>query len=568
MAAESKDGLITKRQQYEQTRAALELERSSFVSHWSECADFVKPRRYRQFLSDRNKGERRNQKIIDSTATFAHRTLQSGLHAGLSSPARPWFRLSVPDPDLAKFRPVKLWLHDVTQRMLSVFLKSNLYTALPTVYGDMAAFGTAAMAVLADDKELFRCYPYPVNSFALGISDRQTVDTFTRESQMTVRQVVAKYGRVEGSREIDWSKLSKTVKSLWERGQYEAPVDVCWIVAPNPDADAEKLGSKYLPWLSCHFEKGTDEAKLLKESGFNEFPILAPRWDVVAEDIYATEWPASIALGDIKALQIMTKRKAQGVEKMLNPPLQAPVHLKNQKVSLLAGDVTFADMLQQQQGIRPIHEVQMPVNEIRVDIEDVRNIIRRAFYEDLFLMLAMTDRREITATEIEERHEEKLLTLGPVLERSNDELHEPLIDRCYPMLDRAGLIPPPPPDLEGVELKVEYLSLMSQAQKLVGVVGLDRFVRSVAPLVEAYPQAREKLNPYRIIDEYAEAYGVNPELVLPDEEAEAAVQAQREAAMEAQRAETAAVTARGAKDLSQAQAGGRNVLEQIMEGAG
>jgi hypothetical protein len=218
---------VTQRQEYETTRAALMLERASFEGHWKELADWIIPRRLRLQVTDRNKGDRRNQKIIDSTATFAARTLRSGMHAGITSPARPWMRLTTPDPDLAEFAPVKEWLHTVTQRILTVFLRSNLYNVLPVVYGDMGVFGTAAMSVLEDERDVIRCYSYPVGSYALGMSGRQQVDTCIREYTMTVRQLVNEFG-------ID--NVSLTVKNLYNRKEYNGNVEICWIVSPNPNS--------------------------------------------------------------------------------------------------------------------------------------------------------------------------------------------------------------------------------------------------------------------------------------------------------------------------------------------
>jgi hypothetical protein len=78
----------TKRNLYEILRAQMESERSSFISHWRDLSDFILSRRARFFVSDVNKGDRRNLKIIDNTCTLASRTLRSGMMAGVTSPAR------------------------------------------------------------------------------------------------------------------------------------------------------------------------------------------------------------------------------------------------------------------------------------------------------------------------------------------------------------------------------------------------------------------------------------------------------------------------------------------------
>ncbi|MCB5392375.1 hypothetical protein LIP47_16665, partial [Eggerthella lenta] len=68
--------------------------------------------------------------------------------------------------------------------------------------------------------------------------------------------------------------------------------------------------------------------------------------------------------------------------------------------------------------------------------------------------------------------EEKLLMLGPVLERLNDECLNPLIDRAFSMMVRKNMLPPPPDAMEGMPLKVEYISVMAQAQKSIGLSSL------------------------------------------------------------------------------------------------
>src|SRR5436190_3858641 len=213
-------------------------------------------------------------------------------------------KLSTPDPELAEFGPVKLWLHTVTERMLTVFATSNLYNVLPLVYLDMGVFGTGAMSVIDDTHDVYRCYNYPIGSYALGQDRRGQVTTFVREWELTVRQIVEEFGVQANGRDIDWSNISTPVKNYWERGDYEVPVKVTWIVKPNEDAPPNRLEAKYLPWASCHYETQIDEGKFLRESGFRTFPILAPRWDITGEDTYGTDCPGMTALGDVRQLQI------------------------------------------------------------------------------------------------------------------------------------------------------------------------------------------------------------------------------------------------------------------------
>lgn len=550
----------SKRDRYDALRAQLWSDRSSFDSHWRELGDFLLPRRTRFWVSDRNRGDKRNQNIIDSTGRYAARTLQSGLHAGLTSPARPWMRLTTPDPELAEFAPVKNWLHVVTQRMLTVFLQSNLYNALPIVYGDLGVFGTAAMAVMEDiypGQDLFRCFPKPIGSYAIGLDARGVATTFVQDYELTVRQVVENFGVVPRTRRIDWSPISPSVKDQWDRGNYESPVPICWVVLPNTDYRRDRLESRFLPWSSCHYERNAEGAAaqiFLRESGFRNFPVLCPRWDVVSpEDSYGTDCPGMTTLGDIKQLQFMQRRKAKAIEKQIDPPLVGPASLRTQKTSLLPGDVTYVDVREGMQGLRSIHDVAINLADMTLDIRETQYRIQRGFYEDLFLMLATSDRirgsQPPTAREIEERHEEKLLALGPVLERTNDELLDPLIDRVFALMDLHNLLPEPPEEVQGIPLKVEYISILAQAQKLVGVTGQDRFMQTAVPMMEVFPEIRHKINIFQVIDNYAEMLGIDPRVVRPTDEAQGLVvadaQAQR-AQAEAEQAKTLAEAARAA----------------------
>lgn len=568
---------LTRRQRYEQTRAALRLERSSFDAHWAELAEFLTPRRTQFTLSDRNRGDKRNSSIIDSAPRYALRTLQSGMHAGMTSPARPWMKLTTPDPDLAEFEPVRVWLHAVTQRLLTVFLRSNLYNALPTLYGDLGGFGTGCMAALEDVSDLLRCYTFPIGSYAVGMDARGLPAVFTYEYRYTVRQLIEEFGVEPGQRAIDWTKFSTTVKNLWDEGQHEQTVDVCWYIGPNDQYDARRLDAKYMKFRSCHYEMGREDRDIqgtgfLREKGFNEFPLFVPRWDVTSTlDTYGTDCPGMTALGDVKQLQLMQRRKAQAIEKGLNPALSGPANLRSEKVSSLPGALTYIDVREGMQGLKPLYEVDPRFVQFMVaDMAETRQRCREAFFADLFLMLANSDQvQPVTAEEIRARQEEKLIALGPVLERTNDELLDPLVDRAFAMLLRAGAIPPPPDELQGLALRVEYLSVMAQAQKLIGVVGQDRFLQSTLAMAEVFPEVTAKVNALQVIDRYGDMLGVDPNIVRTDEEAEAILQQRAEAQAAAAEAEQAKTMGQAAQSLANAPLpDGRTALSAVIDGVG
>lgn len=552
----------------EQLWVQLETERSSWTPHWRDLADFILPRRVRFNVTDRNRGDKRNQKIINNTATLAARTLRSGMTAGLTSPARPWFKLSLFEADLLDNDEVKYWLDDVTRRMNAVMSRSNLYNCLPIGYGDIGVFGTAAMSVLEDDEKVFRCGNPPIGSYVLSNNERGIVDVFGRECEMTVRQIVMRFAKTrEKSGSLVWDNISSTVKTAWERDQFEMAIPVKHFVMPNEMYDPYALEPKFKKFRSVYYEDGSQIDKFLSESGYDEFPILAFRWDVLGEDAYGTS-PGMDALGDSKALQTLERRKAQADEKKVNPPMTGPSSLRNQKATLLAGDVTYVDVREGQQGFRPAHETNFSTKEAVLDIEKHQQRIQRAFYEDLFLMLTLSDRREMTAREVQERHEEKLVMLGPVMERLNDELLDPMIDRVFAIMDRRGMIPPPPSVLQGGSpLKVEYVSLMAQAQKMVNIAGMERFATFVTNLAAIDPAVTIKANTDYMIEDYADALSQPPRVLRTDEEVAAIREEQRRMAAAQQRAENAKNLSGAVKGLATAPMDQDNALKRLVDNA-
>lgn len=572
----------TKRYRYEIMRAELQGERSSFEPHWRDLSDYLLPRRSRFYTSDQNKGDRRNQKIIDSTGTLALRTLSSGMMAGITSPARPWFRLTVPDPDLAEYGRVKDWLDLVTRRLRGIFGRSNYYNSLPTVYSDMGGFSTAAMLFEEDlTGQVIRTTPFPIGSYYIACDERGVVNTFFRVFNMTVRQIVMKFGEYnEKTGAPNWDKFSQQIKDYWDRGMYETWVEVAHVITPNVEYDPNKFGAKYKRFADCYYETGSmgnsnrnyikDPAtydKYLRESGHDYFPVLAPRWSVSAGDVYGTDCPGMAALGDIKALQLMQKRKSQAIEKMVSPPMTGPAALRNAKASILPGDMTFVDDTRSGQGFRPAYQVDPRIQELLLDINDHQYRIQRAFYEDLFLMLQNTDRRDITATEIEERHEEKLLAVGPVLEQTNQDLLDPSIDLTFMFASKQGQIPPPPEELlrEGGALKVDYISIMHQAQKLAGIGGLERTAQFVLQLSEAFPSVKHKFNAVQAVDEYADATGVSAKVIRSDEEAAALAAEEQKAIAAQQQMEAIEQGAGAAQKLAAADLSGDNALNRVLQ---
>lgn len=555
---------IPPRQRYLKRLNALKNERQSWLDHWRELSEYLQPRKSRFLVNDTRPGAKKNERIVNSTGTFGVRVLSSGMMAGITSPARLWFRLTTPDPDLAEFGTVKSWLHDVEQRIRTAFARSNVYNHLHQVYENLATFGTAALYIEDSPTDILRAYTFPIGQYSLANSAELRVDTLYRELRMTVAQLVEQFGE---------ERCSVQVKTAYRQGELDRWIEVVHLIEPNRQQQPGRLGPEGFAWRSCWFEAGGPDIKpgepdFLREAGYHEFPVLAPRWTVTGEDVYGSS-PGMDALGDVKALQLLERRKAQAVDKIVSPPMRAPVSLRSVKASLLPGDITYVDSVQPGQAFGPAFEVNTAaVTVLSAAIAEHEARIKTAFYADLWLMMAQGSDSTMTAREVAERHEEKMLQLGPVMERLQDELLDPLVDRTFSILLRNGDLPPPPEELQGMELRVEYLSIMAQAQKMLGITGVERLASFVGSLAAVKPEVLDKLDFDQMVDEYGQMVGTPPALVRSDEDVDTIRQARAEEAAAAQQSEVQAQAIQGAKTLSETDMQSDNALKRMLGNLG
>jgi hypothetical protein len=529
----------------------------SYWTHWRELSDYILPRRGRFLVTPNqgNRGDPKTQKIIDSTGTLAARTLSSGMMAGVTSPARPWFRLTVPDRKTGQRSSVKLWLDECQKRLLKVFAKSNFYNAIHVLYEEIGVFGTGVMLIEEDRQDVIRCRTMTAGEYYLAVGARLSVDTLYREFTMTVAQIVGQFGL---------EAASPTVCSLYASGQLDREIMVAQAIEPNDQVIEGRIGPAGMPYRSLYWELGSSQDDCLQIAGFHEMPFCAPRWHVIGNDAYGKS-PGMEALGDIKSLQIEQKRKAQAIDKMVNPPMVADVQMKNEPATLLPGGVTYVASANGV-GFKPVYEVNPPLAGLVEDIKEVQDRIKQCFFADLFLMISQLDTVR-TATEITERKQEKLLMLGPVLERLHAELLDPAIERSFGILLRNGLLPPPPVELSGAPLTVEYVSTLADAQRAVATTGIERLVGFVGNLAAAKPEVLDTINFDETVDEYADMLGVSPKILVPDDQIQQIRAARAKQAQQQQAMQTAVAAAQGAKTLSQTDVGGGQNALQKMTGA-
>jgi hypothetical protein len=542
-----------------QRERQMELDRTEFDPIWQDIRQYLLPWHGRNLQgcdNDEDKqGRLKKHKILDGTATRALGVTAAGMQAGINSPARPWFKLGYSDKDLTEFKPVRLWLDTVERTIRDIYARSNVYNMLHHIYLELASFGTAASAIRPSFGTVIRARPMTIGEFWLALNNEGVVDTFMRRFRMTAIQMINEFGE---------DNVSQAVLSAYNGKRTEETFTITMFVEPNDDRIPFPFGEGK-EYRVVYHEKGFENSKALRVSGSEKFNILAPRWHTVGMMAYGFG-PGVATLTDIKGLQKEYEKKLVAQDKMVDPPLRGPSKLEGQIVNTMPGGITYDDTLSAGQGLQPLYQVNFDMNASIAGIMDTRNAIRQGLFTDLFTMIANTVDVTKTATEVAALKEEKMMVLGPVLDSVHNEVHKPLIDSAFHYAEKAGLLPEPPEDIEGMNIEVEYISILAQAQKMVATSGIEQLAGFVGNLSPVFPEARFKFNATEAIDEYASALGTSAKIINSDEEVAAMQQAEAQQAQAMQAMQAAATAADSAKVLSETDMGGNSALTALMGG--
>lgn len=553
-----KEHLGFDRSAVERRYQSLTEERDLWVPKWKEIRDFINPWRGLFASEDNKKHYRRDDKIYDGVGYDAVSVLAAGIMFGLTPRSRPWFRLGFEDPELSDYEPARYYLDEVAEVLYADFSRSNVYNSFHTTYAESGTFGTGCMGIWdGSGDRLLQTKTFTTGTYSLGIDSYGTVNRFCREIQMSADQILQYFGEKALTADI-------RIKQWYNEGNIKNKMGIRHMIEPNPDY---KPGSKFfnqMEFREFYYLSENKTAVPLRTSGYNEFPIVAPRWDVVDDSVYGYG-PGWYALADCRGLQLMAEDTLIALELMIKPPVSTSGSSAKSGVNLFPGGVSITeDANRDTNAVRPVFQVNPDFNAIEAKMQQVRTVVKRRFFADLFMMLDSLDKGQMTAREVIERSQEKMTLIGPSVERYQGEMLNPLIERAFNMAYRAGKLPPPPPELQGKDFKVEYVSPLSIAQKMAGITALEQGMAFVGNIATLFPNATKKVKEIEVIDKYWDMLGVPSGLLRTDEEVEQMVQAEQQAMQMAQQEQQMLNMTQGVKNMAQAPMEDSNALTALM----
>lgn len=545
--------------------------RFSWAQHWQLLETYLLPRRgifINTAMPTPNtmiRGVPINQAIVDPTGTYAMRRCAAGMMSGLMSPSRPWFKLkeALKDRDESD-ADAQLWFEKVEDLMYDIMARSNFYDAGAQMFEDLVTFGTGPMIIYEDAMDVIRCYNPCCGEYFLGSSSANRVEPLYRQFVFTISQIVEMF---------ELENCPRDVQQMWAQKGSALEVEkiVCHSIEPNfavqPSETHPAVGvvPGGFAWREVYWIWGSSDEYPLSFRGFVDQPHIAPRWAVTSNDPYGRS-PGMDVLPDIMQLQVETLRKAEAIEKMVRPPLLASMELKNEPSSILPGKVTYVGNLGPEKGMRPIYTVSPNIEHMSQDIALVQKRVEIGFFNDLFMMLETAANKNMTAYEVAQRQQEKLQVLGPVIERLQNEALGPAIKRVFRILERKGRLPELPPSLEGTKLGIEYVGMLSIAQRAASTAGLERFASVMGQMQAADPNVADIWDKDKWTERYAEDLFL-PKDILRDPKLVAQMRQQRQQMLQQQQAQQTALAAvQGAKTMSEIDVGGGQNAVQAMLG--
>lgn len=542
-----------------QRLAELKQERRSFETVWADILDNCAPD-LKGYINagDKQDGKRNDELVYDKAPERAALACASGLFAGISSPARPWAKLTMRDDALDKQTGVRAWLDDEMSSEYEVMSLSNFYQALFTAYLHLTTVGTACILMLPDYDDVICCEPLNVGSYWLGINNKGRVDTLFWEFWLSAKNVVETF-----------PDAPQNLKDLVKEGRgVEKQLKIIGVIEPNRNNLAPFAKHKYA--IAYYLESGHD-GKFLEVGGFEVFPVLAPRWFVNHNETYGKLNPGRVALGDMKQLQKMVDDFNDALQKVNDPPMMGPQDVnENGQLATYPGAVNTFTSLDKDMGLRPLYQITPDLAAQWQAINEKKEQINQLFYIDLFMAISMRSDKDMTAEEVRALAGERMLMLGPAFGNFDRELLTPALELLFYYRTRAGLVQAPPEDAQGQVFRPEYISTLAQAQKMVDVNRINNLLQTVIGLAGANPEVLDKVD-FDVAIDHTDKMLAAPAGIIRDNDQ---VQKIREARAQVQQQQMAAAaamqTAESAKTLAQAPVGGqqKNALDAVLQGMG
>ena len=530
---------------------ALKSRRRTIETTWDVIERFVAPYKGEMFedVTSEHQIDWNKREIYDTTAIMAHQNLAASVHGGMTNPKSQWFGLRFRDDNLNEDQAAKEWLVDVGDLVFQTLQESDFDLEINESYLDLTSFGTSVLVEEVVNEAVWEGVDFtavPIKEMYFETDANDNALMFYRKLFWNPVQILDKFG-------------DATPKDIRERAESPGDLDykeeIIFAIYPRkgkqgPGSQAV-LAPKERP-IASMYVRHKDATMLGVEGGYYDMPAFAVRWRKTTDSQWGNS-PAMVALADVLTLNQLIGGGGGGEldlrsrEKVIDPPTLTTERGLVGDLDLDPGGLTV---------VRSLDDIKTFENKARFDaINDTINRLQMQIKEVFFLdKLDLKESPEMTATEVIERTERMHRLLGPTVGRLQNDLLDPLVQRTFNILMRAGQLPAPPEQVvqAGAEMDIEYLGPLARAQKTDVAQSIDRWLGSVMNMAQVDPGVLDIVDFDKAAREQAEALSIPPELMRGADEVRDMRAAQ-------------AAQAKKTQEMAEAQAGGE-AMQAVGEG--
>ncbi len=559
-------------------KSSLVAVRQEFESLWKEIRLYFEPNIGKALLDSRDRdgsaSEREDDKILNSEPRLAVHRYAAGMQSGITNKAQKWCEIvpKMVSADDARDPELNEWCDNATGEILSALERANFYRTSQNVYQHGALLGTSCVLILrGSDAGDVHFHLLDEGDYWLAEDRYGNVNQLMRRMNITVAQ--AKEEFLVGNMPMVWREKIAD-------GKLEDRVEVWNLICPNDGSEKFKDIAPERPWASIYFttdeRRGADELNgILDITSFAYKPMAVLR-QMESGSVYG-KGIGEMSLPDAKELQELEEYELRMIANEAEPSMIAPSSMKGKPFNMFPGGITFFDGITGT-GASPVQrlfETREGIDKVEAKIQIIADRVGRYWYNDLFAMMLQineSNRAQKTATEVSELSGEKVTLLGPVLTQM-DEFLNSVIDAVFQILLEDGVIPEPPPALVTgqADVAVEYTSTIHAEMKAaLKMRAINMLIEMTSMLAQAKPEALDKVDVDKIIDEVSKVYPGAAAYVKTTREV-AAIREARNAAAQQQAAQAQYVemmknAGANAKALSETKVGNGNALEMLMQG--
>lgn len=488
---------------------------ANFMNIYQEVSDVMYPRES-QITTKRAKGEVVGRNIIDTTGINASIDMAAGLSINLFPPGDKFYNVVMQDAELNKIDSVKRKCGEITEISHQKRANSNFMLQANETLRALGTFGTGCIFNEYIEGHGLNYKDYPIGTYTFQENDKGIVDTLMLEFPYTAKQAFQKWGKEAGETVLVKMEDPKTSSDEFK---------FVWIVRPRDlvkqyGAKANKgQEAKAMPFESLFISR-TDSV-IVEESGFPEFPFSVSRWAKSSNEKFG-RGIGTYAIGPVNALQNEKQSLVDCANLQNNPPKEVLDTFEGE-VRIKPGDLNFVGQMNSIQAIQQQALGNFAINKEILEMD--RQEVRKLFYNDAFNQLEQLKGDRRNELEIRSRLAEGLRKLVMPVGRTQAEWLTSQVTRDIKLLERAGEFGELPVEMQGQELKIEYVGRLALELAAAQSIGWLRWVQEGVEIEPTIPGTLDNVD----IDGGYRRRGITLGVSVDDMASEEEVKAKRDA---------------------------------------